>query len=96
MLLSGIELRLLDQVCDLFMCSNIGCQRIKSECLNNCLTHICLKIIYAHIQLQLFKSLRKYFIIGELSETGIPDRRPIEDIDMLHWRLTCLIEDRHA
>ena len=31
--------------------------------------------------------------IGDLSETDMSDQRPSGDLDMLHLRLTCLIED---
>ena len=35
-------------------------------------------------------------IIEDLSETDMPDRAPIGDLNMLHRRLTCSIGDRHA
>ena len=34
--------------------------------------------------------------IGDLSETDMPDRRRIGDLDILHWRLTCPIGERHV
>ena len=30
-------------------------------------------------------------IIGDPSATDMPDPRPIQDLDMLHWRKLCLI-----
>ena len=34
--------------------------------------------------------------IGDLSETNMPDQRPIGELDMLHRRLTCPSRDQHA
>ena len=38
-------------------------------------------------------SLLNIIIIEDPSETDMPDRRPIRDLDMLHQRLTCPIGD---
>ena len=35
-------------------------------------------------------------IIGDLSETHMPDRKPIGDLEMIQRRLTCPIGDWHA